>query len=112
MKRLYEGMFILTLEIGEKGQEEIFQKITKRIESLEGKVLNSKVWAKERNFTFFLKGRGAQKKRHTKGTYWLVNFYLDIEKMPDLKETVRLEENILRSLILNIDKPAQALASN
>jgi ribosomal protein S6 len=32
--------------------------------------------------------------------------------MPDLKETVRLEENILRSLILNIDKPAQALASN
>jgi ribosomal protein S6 len=103
-------MFIVALEVGEKGQEEIFQKITKRIEGLEGKALNAKVWAKERNFAFFLRGRGAQKKRHTKGTYWLVNFYLDTEKLPELKETVRLEENILRSLILNIDKPAQVLA--
>lgn len=110
MKRLYEGMFIVTIDVGEQGQEEIFQKVIKRIEGLGGKVVSSKVWAKERNFTFLLKSRGAQKKKHSKGCYWLANFYLDTDKLPELKETVRLEENILRSVILNYEKKDKSLA--
>jgi len=100
VKKNFESMMILTTDIGEKAQEEIFQKITKKIESLEGKVLDAKVWAKERSLAFFLKSRGADKKKHTKGCYWLVEFSLDTDKLAELKETVRLEENILRSMIL------------
>lgn len=110
MNRLYEGMFIVTLDVGEKGQEEISQKIIKRIEGLGGKVLSSKIWAKERNLAFLLKGRGAQKKKYTKASYWLINFYIDTEKLPELKETIRLEENILRHLILNVDEGVKTLA--
>lgn len=100
MKRNFESMMILTTDIGEQAQEEIFQKITKKIESLDGKILRANVWAKERNLAFFLKSRGADKKKYTKGCYWLVEFSLDTDKLAELKETVRLEENILRSMIL------------
>lgn len=100
MEKNFESMMILTSDIGEKAQEEIFQKIVKKIENLGGKVINSKVWAKERNLAFFLKSRGADKKKHTKGCYWLVTFSIDTDKLAELKETVRLDENILRSLIL------------
>lgn len=100
MKRNFESMMVLTTDIGDQAQEEIFQKITKKIESLEGKVLSAKIWAKERNLSFFLKSRGGDKKKHTKGCYWLVEFSLDTDKLSELKETVRLEENILRSMIL------------
>jgi ribosomal protein S6 len=100
VERLYEGMLVLTTDISEQAQGEIFQKITKRIESLEGKVVSSRVWAKERSLAFTLKSRGAQKKKHSKACYWLVVFWLDTDKLADLKETIRLEESILRSLIL------------
>jgi len=100
VKRNFECMVILTTDIGDAAQEAIFQKISKKIESLDGKVLSAKIWAKERNLAFFLKSRGADKKKHTKGCYWLVEFSLDTDKLGDLKETIRLEESILRSMIL------------
>ena len=71
------------------------------IEELKGKVFDSKIWEKESNFHFFLQSRGAEKKKYYKGCYWLVNFSLDVSKLPDLKELIRLEERILRSLIIN-----------
>ena len=82
-------------------REEIFDKISKRIKDLDGEVLDSKVWIKERKFYYFLRSRGAEKKKYYKGCYWLINFTLDTEKLPELKETMRLEERILRNLIVN-----------
>lgn len=101
MDRNYESMVILKPDLGDQEREEIFDKIIKRIENLGGKVLASKIWAKERNFYYFLKGRGAERKKYYKGCYWLVNFSLNQDKLFDLKETIRLEERILRSIILN-----------
>jgi len=99
--RDYENMIILKPDLDDQEREEIFDKISKRIKDLNGEVLASKVWAKERKFYYFLRSRGAEKKKYYKGCYWLINFTLDIEKLPDLKETIRLEERILRNLIVS-----------
>lgn len=101
MNRNFESMIVVLPDIGEQAQEEVFQKITKKIESLEGKVINAKIWAKERSLAYSLKASGAQKKKYLKGCYWLVAFSIDTDKLADLKETIRLEEKILRSIILN-----------
>ncbi len=82
-------------------REEIFDKISKRIKDLKGEVLASTVWAKERKFYYFLRSRGAEKNKYYKGCYWLINFNLDVEKLSELKETIRLEERILRNLIIS-----------
>jgi ribosomal protein S6 len=94
-------MLILRPDLSDEEREEIFAKITKRIEELEGKVSAARVWAKERNFYYFLKGRGAEKKKYYKGCYWLAVFSLHKDSLGELKETVRLEERILRSMIVN-----------
>lgn len=104
MKRNYESMIILRSDLAEKDSEEIFQKIIQRIESLEGNVSSSKIWAKEKIFYFPLKSSGAEKKKYYKGCYWLVNFALDTLKLGELKETVRLEERILRNSIFKRDE--------
>ncbi len=104
MERKYEGMLILKPDLSDPETEEILGKISKKIESLKGKVLDSKIWEKERNFYYFLKSRGADKTKHYKGCYWLVNFQLDTVELPQIKETIRLEERILRSLIVNREK--------
>ena len=97
MERAYESMMIIRDDVTSEEKLEIHQKIVKKIESLSGKVVNAIVWAEERTFTFAIRGSGAGRKRYSKGSYWLVNYILDTTKLPELKETVRLEERILRA---------------
>lgn len=101
MEKNYESMVILRPDLGDQEQEEVTGKITKKIEDMEGKILASKIWAKEKKFYYFLKGRSADKTKYYKGCYWLVNFMIDTNKLPELKETIRLEERILRNLTIN-----------
>ena len=101
MTRDYESMLIVRPDLTEEEREEIFSKVLKRIEDLKGKVSAAKVWAKERNFYYFLKSRGAERKKYFKGCYWLVNFALDTDQLSELKETIRLEERILRNIIVS-----------
>lgn len=101
MNRDYESMMIVGPDLEDQAREDIFAKITKQIKDLGGEVLASKIWAKERKFYYFLQGRDAEKKKYDKGCYWLINFALDKDKLLELKETIRLEERILRNLIIN-----------
>ena len=105
MERNYETMVILKPDLSEQDGQEIFDKITRKITSLKGKVVDSKIWDKERDFYFFLRGRGADKTKYYKGCYLFVSFDLAIDKMVDLKELIRLEERILRNLIVSRKEP-------
>jgi len=100
MERKYESMLIIRPDLAEKEFQEIFDKITKKIDSLGGKTLESKVWAKNRDFCYPIRSRGAEKKKFNKGFFWLIEFLLDTEKLSQLKETIRLEERILRNIII------------
>ena len=104
MERTYESMMILRPELTDEVREKIFDKKTKKIKDLGGKVVEAKVWAKERNFCYAIQSRGTGRKKYDRGLYWLLDFSLDIEHLGDLKETVRLEEDILRSIIFRRSK--------
>ncbi|HDN86446.1 MAG: 30S ribosomal protein S6 [Candidatus Omnitrophota bacterium] len=104
MDRRYESMIIVRPDIGEEEKEALFTKISEKIKELGGKVLDSKIWAKERKFCYPLRSRGAEKKKYDKGLYWLVKFSLSVEKLANLKETIRLEEKILRNIIIKRER--------
>ena len=76
MNRNYESMIILKPDLEEKAKEEVFNKIAQRIKALDGEVIASKVWAKERTFYYFLRGHDAEKKQYYKCCYWLINVTL------------------------------------
>jgi len=101
MERIYESMIIVRPDLPEEEREEVFDKITKYVKDSGGKIQESKIWAKERNFYFPIRSRGAEKKKYMKGLYWLLNFTFDTGKLKDLKQTLHLEERVLRNIIFN-----------
>ncbi|MFH1768247.1 MAG: 30S ribosomal protein S6 [Candidatus Omnitrophota bacterium] len=104
MERNYESMVAVRTELSDEQLENIFSKISNKIETLGGKVSEARIWAKERPFSYPLRSKAAGRKRFEKGSYWLVDFRLDTEKLAELKEVIRLEENILRNIIIRKDK--------
>jgi ribosomal protein S6 len=110
MDKAYECMLVLRDDVSEEEQNEIFHKMIKKVESLGGKTLDSRVFAKDRQFYYPLRGRGAGRKKYFKGTYWLFNYQVDTQKLPELKEAMRLEERILRNLTLARDPSVEVAA--
>lgn len=104
MERNYECMLILKPDLSESERDGAAADICGKIKDLGGQVVKSELWAKIRDFYYFLKSKGAERKKYYKGAYWLVNFSLPIEKLADLKEFIRLEERVLRNLMLNRGK--------
>ena len=91
MVRVYESMMILMPDLDDGAREEVFQKVTKKIEELEGKMLLSKIWAKEHEFCFTIKSRGADRKDCRSGCYWLINFSLNTELIFPFQSSLILE---------------------
>ncbi len=101
MERNYECMLILRPDLAEPDRDKVAEGITNKIKELKGAVKKSEVWQTLRDFHYFLRSKGAERTKYYKGTYWLITFMLPTENLDDLKETIRLEEGILRSLVLN-----------
>ncbi|MCF7873219.1 MAG: 30S ribosomal protein S6 [Candidatus Omnitrophica bacterium] len=101
MERNYECMLILRPDLPEPDREKIAGEIGKKIEELKGQVKKSVLWRSLRDFHYFLRSKGAERTKYYKGSYWLIEFFLPTENLDELKETIRLEEGILRSLVLN-----------
>ncbi len=109
MQKSYESMVIVRGDINDEDKNELFAKVMKKITDLGGSVAANRIWAPSRSLTFSLVARTSDKKRHTSGCFWLVNFMANTQSIDELKALLGLDERILRSLILKReDKPAQA----
>lgn len=94
-KNLYDGLFILDSEKYARNQEEVSDKIAKTIESFGGTVLVSRLW-EERKLAYTINN-------HKRGTYWLTYFRMDTDQVGDLGRQFRLNNNIIRFMILEVD---------
>lgn len=70
-------------------------KVHKAIEELGGEILASRMW-EERKLAYPVNG-------HNKGTYWITYFSLETTKLTEFNRSVRLDENILRHLVIKVD---------
>jgi small subunit ribosomal protein S6 len=69
--------------------------IPEMIESLEGSVLANRLWNEQR-LAYPIDG-------HQKGTYWLTYFEIDSSRLAEFDRLCKLNEAILRQLVLKID---------
>jgi len=65
------------------------------ITDLGGEILVSRLWAEQR-LAYPIKG-------HNKGTYWLVYFQLDTQKLKELNRACQLNESLLRFLFTRVE---------
>ena len=89
----YEGMFLVDSKLDEKSTKAVFDQINETIKKNEGNVGSSSAWAQKRSLAFSIKKR-------KEATYYLVNFKLNPSLIDKIRQAYRLNENILRVLII------------
>lgn len=94
--RKYEAMFILRPNLKQEQIDSVTKQITEPITKNKGTVSLSEVWANKRKFTFSIK-------KYKEGIYYLVNFAIEPKTIDTLKQTYRLNEDILRLFISNLE---------
>jgi small subunit ribosomal protein S6 len=91
----YEAMFILDTNKYSRDPSAVSNQLTESIEKFGGSILANRLW-EERRLAYPIG-------QHRKGTYWLTYFHLDSGKLAELQSEYRLNDNIVRSLILKIE---------
>lgn len=90
--RNYELVFVLEPDLKEQEKKDFFQKLKKAIEDFKGKVEEVKEWGR-RILAYPIKKKEA-------GDYFLWNFSLPEESLPELEKKLRLENVLLRYMIV------------
>jgi small subunit ribosomal protein S6 len=89
----YEAMFIVKPDLSEEDKKALFGQIQEVIVKNGGQVLQADIWSEKRKLTFTIK-------KQLEGVYYLVNLNLPTEAMAKIKYAFKLNENILRVMIL------------
>ena len=95
----YEAMFIIKPDLSEDDRKALFTQIQEAIVKNSGAVTNAAVWAEKRKLVFPIN-------KQQEGVYYLVNFTAPSEAITKLKHTFKLNEQLLRVLILRPDEKA------
>ena len=94
-EQFYEGMFILDSNKYGRDPSGVSNQIVEAVEKFGGSILANRLW-EDRRLAYPIG-------QHRKGTYWLTYFKLDSLKLAELNNDFRLNDNIVRSLILKVD---------
>ncbi len=94
--RLYEGMFIVDSTIANTDWDAAVKEAQDILKNKGAEILQSEKW-EERKFTYKLKGQ-------RRGTYLLMYFNATPDSISLIKKDLKLSENILRVLIVKVDK--------
>ena len=89
----YEAMFIIKPDLTEDERKALLAQIGDTVAKNGGSVTNAAVWSEKRRLTFTLK-------KHQEGVYYLANFTAPAEAIVKLKYAFKLNEQILRVMIL------------
>lgn len=93
MKRLYETIFIVD---SNKEADPVVDKLQKKLKSYGADVINLNRWGKKR-FAYEIKKRQY-------GDYTSIEFELDSNKLVELENEFRINEDIIRSLTYRISE--------
>jgi len=93
----YELVVIIDATLSQADKDETMKKVAEAIDKCNGKVLDTQVWIEKQKMSFLMK-------KCPEGTYYLVAFEGAKENLPDLRRALKLNDNVLRSLIVKAGK--------
>ncbi len=98
-KRLYEGMFLVDSGLAAQDWQKLIDEIERMMKRADAEVVSLKKWD-DRRMTYDIQGK-------SRGTYILVYFNCDPEKVKGVERDVQLSELVMRVLILRTDRMTQ-----
>ncbi|MHC4986881.1 MAG: 30S ribosomal protein S6 [Planctomycetota bacterium] len=96
LKRLYEGMFLVDSALAAQDWQKILDEVQRILDRAEADVVSLKKWD-ERRLCYDVQGK-------SRGTYILVYFNCDTDKVKGIERDVQLSELITRVLVLRTDR--------
>ena len=90
----YEAMFIIKPELTEEERKALFAQIAEYVAKNGGKITTADIWSERRKMTFKI-GKSDE------GVYYLARFELPYDALPKLKYAFKLNENIMRVMVLS-----------
>lgn len=96
MLNKYEAMFIVKPDLSDEDKKTLFSQINDTVTKNQGAVDAGSVWAEKRKLQFTIK-------RFREGMYYLLNFSVSPSAIKELEHAYKLNENILRVLITNVN---------
>ena len=94
--RNYEGVFILNPDLSTDVSKGVITQVQDLVTKNGGRVDGLQEWGKRR--------MAYKIKKKQDGNYVLVNFQLDSDKTKKLEQSLRLNDNLLRFLLVNKDE--------
>ncbi len=94
--RNYEGVFIVNPDLAPEAAKGVVTQVQEVLAKNGGRVDGLQDWGKKR-FTFKIK-------KKQEGNYYLLNFQLDSKHTKKVEQTLRLNDQILRFLLINKDE--------
>jgi len=95
VKRMYEGMFLVDSALAAQDWQKILDEVQRILDRAGAEVISLKKWD-ERRLCYDINGK-------SRGTYILVYFNCDTEKVNGIERDVQLSELMVRSLVLRTD---------
>ena len=92
---IYEGFYLFDSNRYARDPNAVSSAIQDQITELGGEILISRLWA-EQKLAYQING-------HQKGTYWLIYFRLDTQKLGELNRACQLNESLMRWLFTRQD---------
>lgn len=93
----YEVMFLIRANLGEDKKNSVISSLLKPIEDLEGEFISKGFWQENRILAYPIK-------KEKSGSYYQVNFKMKPDLISKLRQIYRLNENILRFLIVKMEE--------
>ena len=93
----YELVVIVDAALPHADKEAVVKEASDLITKTGGQIINNQVWLEKHKFSFRMK-------KVIEGTYYLINFEMARAGVAKIREPLRLNERILRSLITRVEK--------
>ncbi len=92
----YELMSLVNAQLTAEEKENIYKQTTDCVIKGGGKVINAQVWSEKQRLSFSIK-------QCQEATYYLINFESAGSVMSNIRDLLRLNEKILRYLIIKAE---------
>jgi len=93
----YELVVIVDAALSQKEKDDVIKDVGQIVEKCGGRVTSSQVWLEKQKMAFLMKKR-------PDGTYYLIQIEGGGSNFPDLRRALKLNDNVLRSLIIKKEK--------
>jgi len=92
----YEAMVLVRPDLSEDEKKALFSQISDTVTKNNGKVTQADIWLEKKKLVFPIR-------KYREGTYYLMNFTVAPAAITKINYAYKLNENILRVLIIKIE---------